>query len=100
MQVIELETHHHVDAVATGSEALHVAKEVRPQLFILDYSLPGMSGIELYDQLQTIEEVANTPTIMVSAQLPTQEIAKRHIIGLPKPFDLITILDMIEGLLA
>jgi CheY-like chemotaxis protein len=36
-----------------------------------------MNGIDLYDQLQTIEEVADTPVIMLSANLPTKEIEER-----------------------
>jgi DNA-binding response OmpR family regulator len=77
VQIIAQETPFDVAAVTNGREALNVAKEVQPHLFILDYLLPGMNGIDLYDQLQTIEEVADTPVIMLSANLPTKEIEER-----------------------
>ncbi len=100
VQAIAQETPHDVAAVATGREALNVAKEVKPQLFILDYMLPGMNGLELYDRLHSMEEVADTPVIMISANLPTKELQKRKIIGIPKPFGLDELLNTIEMLLA
>jgi DNA-binding response OmpR family regulator len=100
LQLIHQETPHHALAVMTAEEALHIAPVVRPHLFLVNYQLPGMNGLQFYDQLQAREEVAGTPVILVSANLPTQELAKRHILGLQKPFDLSQLLDMIETVLA
>ena len=100
LQIIAQETQHDVAVVSDGFEALNVAKEVKPQLFIVDYMLPGMNGLELYDHLHAIEEVADTPVIMLSASLPTKEIQKRKITRISKPFSLDELLDAIETLLA
>jgi len=100
LQIIAQETQYDVAVVSDGLEALNVAKEVKPQLFIVDYMLPGMNGLELYDHLHAIEEVADTPVIMLSASLPTKEIQKRKITGISKPFSLDEFLDTIETLLA
>ncbi len=94
------ETPYLVTAVHNGYEALETVKEIKPHLFLLDYLLPGMNGLELYDQLHAREEMANVPTIMLSTNTPTNEIQKRHITGIPKPFDLDELLSTIEALLA
>ncbi len=39
-------------AVATGQEALDVLPEVRPDLAIVDISLPGMNGLQLLPLLR------------------------------------------------
>ena len=100
VQVITQETPHAVAAVTNGREALKVAKAVHPHLFILDYLLPGMNGLDLYNQLHVREEVADTPTIMYSTILPTKEVQKRQITALCKPFDLDELLSTIDALLA
>ena len=90
------ETPYKVLLVTHGRKALQVVQQVKPALFLLDYHLPSMTGLQLYDQFQTIEELKNVPAIMMSANLPTPELARRHIIGLKKPFDLDELLDLIE----
>lgn len=94
------ETPYQVTAVHNGFEALQVVKEIKPHLFLLDYLLPGMNGLELADRLHSIEELAQTPTIMYSTNLPTKELELRHITGLSKPFELDELLSTIERLLA
>jgi DNA-binding response OmpR family regulator len=88
-------------ALATHSQqALQLAREIKPILFILNYHLPGMNGLQLYDYLHAIEGLAHVPAIMISAVLPELEVKKRKIAGITKPFDLSLLLDTIEQLLA
>ncbi len=49
-----------------GDEALMVAREVDPDLILLDWMLPGTSGIEVCRQLKA--ERQTTPVIMLSAR--------------------------------
>ena len=83
-----------------GFEALEIIKRIKPDLFILDYQLPKMSGIEFYDLLQNIQELAHIPTIIMSANLPEAAIQQRKLIGIKKPFELDELLDTIEKLIA
>ena len=94
------ETPYQVIAVPNGFEALEVVKDIKPHLFLLDYFLPEMNGLELSDRLHSIEDLAETPTIMYSTNLPTKELELRHIMGFSKPFELDELLSAIEKLLA
>jgi DNA-binding response OmpR family regulator len=97
VQALTQETPHHPILVADGKQALDVTGKLIPDLFIIDYLLPHMTGIELYDILQSREECVAIPTIIISAHLPRQEIIKRKISGLKKPFELQGLLDTIQG---
>lgn len=97
--VISQETCHLPILATDGFEALDAVKTFKPHLFILDYQLPRMNGIELYDRLHAIEELSHIPAIMISARLPQRELAKRTILGMNKPIDLDDFLETIERLI-
>lgn len=99
VQAISQETTYLVVLVADGAAALDTVKGIKPNLFILDYQLPRMNGIELYDRLHAMKELEDIPTIMMSARLPLQELEKRDVVGLSKPIDLDDFLQTIEHLL-
>jgi CheY-like chemotaxis protein len=79
---------------------LVAAKKLRPCLFLLDYRLPGMNGVELYDRLLDMEEAHGVPAIMMSATLPTEDLLKRGIYPLRKPMDIGNVIRMITHALA
>jgi two-component system KDP operon response regulator KdpE len=54
-----------VDTAATGVDALESYNRVRPDLVLLDLSLPDMDGL---DVLQAIRERASTPVVVLSAR--------------------------------
>jgi DNA-binding response OmpR family regulator len=99
IQAILQETTHQAMLVTDGFQALKVIANIQPSLLILDYQLPSMNGIELYDRIQETHVYVNLPTILISARLPKQEIAKRKIIGMAKPLELDEFLQTIEKLL-
>ena len=96
VQALTQETPHHTLLVADGIQALQVTRNLIPDLFIIDYLLPHMNGIELYDILQSRQELAAIPTIIISTHLPIQEIIKRKFIGFKKPFELQELLGIIQ----
>lgn len=94
------ETLYHPYIALSGHEALHVVRDITPVLFILDYQLPSMTGLQLYDQLHRREGLKAVPAIMLSANLPLLELHKRHILGITKPFEIDALLQAIAQLLA
>jgi len=51
-----------------GEEGLCLAKENHPNLIILDWMLPFLSGIELLQQFRRIEPLMETPILMLTAK--------------------------------
>lgn len=94
-QLIETETPYTSMVVSDGPHALEAAQRIRPCLFLLDYRLPGMNGVEIFDRLQTMDEMRGIPTIMMSATLPTADLEKRGIYQLRKPMDIGNVIRMI-----
>ena len=99
-QLIEEETPYSTKVVGNGLSALEQAPYVHPCLLLLDYRLPGINGLELYDRLQQREDTRNIPAIMMSATLPAEELKQRGIYQLRKPMDIGNVLRMITHALA
>ncbi len=100
VQAILQETDYQAMLLTDGFQCLKAVTSIKPNLFILDYHLPSMNGIELYDQLHAKKELEHVPAVVVSARLPRQDIDKRHIVGMNKPLELDEFLHTIERLLA
>jgi CheY-like chemotaxis protein len=96
VQLIAQETPYRVFEVSDGPQALNIVKSIKPDLLLLDYWLPSIFGIELYDRLCAAEGLTQIPTIMLSVNAPLQEIKKRNITYVKKPFDLVELLDIIN----
>ena len=57
-----------VEACARGDEAELRLRENQPDLLLLDWMLPGLSGIELCRRLRAREETERLPIIMLTAR--------------------------------
>jgi two-component system response regulator (stage 0 sporulation protein F) len=99
-QLIEEETPYHTTVINNGQTALAQVPHIRPCLMLLDYRLPKVNGLELYDNLQKVEEIRDVPTIMMSATLPVKDLEQRGIYQLRKPMDIGGVLRMITHALA
>jgi CheY-like chemotaxis protein len=98
-QAITQETPYLVILANDGMAALEIVRNIKPNLFILDYQLPKLNGIQLYDRLHALKEFEHIPAIMMSASLPYGELERRNIVGLNKPIDLDVFLQTIERLI-
>ncbi|GAC1350230.1 MAG: hypothetical protein PVS3B1_36650 [Ktedonobacteraceae bacterium] len=99
VDVLSQETSYHIQLVPDAFQAMRVMCTLKPSLFITDYHLPHMDGIALYDYLLAKDKLAHVPTIIMSANIPEEEVKKRHLVGLEKPFELDELLDTVEHLL-
>jgi CheY-like chemotaxis protein len=100
MQVITQETPHRAILVADSTRAFNMIEHVKPDLFLLDYHLPGMTGIELYDRLHATEGLEHIPAILLTAGVLEHDFRRRKLVGMSKPLELNKLLDLIEELLA
>jgi DNA-binding NtrC family response regulator len=87
--------------VAESNLALDAASYLQPALLVLDYKLPTMHGLDLYDRLQTMENMRDLPTILISGNpsLPFEDARARGIYILQKPFGLDDFLDALAQML-
>jgi len=75
--------------VANTTEAVQRLEETRPDLLVLDMSLPGITGLEFLDELRRDPRWAALPVLMVSGDpgaLATVQ-GRPNVGTLPKPFD-------------
>jgi CheY-like chemotaxis protein len=100
VQLIAQETPHRAILAADSSRAFNILEHIKPDLFLLDYHLPRMNGIELYDRLHATEGLENIPAILMTAGVLEHNFHRRKVVGISKPFALNKLLDLIEELLA
>jgi len=92
-----------VDTAARGDEAEVKLKEAAPDLVVLDWMLPGMSGIELCRRLRARAETERLPIIMLTARGEESERIRGLATGaddyIVKPFSVPELLARIRALL-
>ncbi len=99
VQAIVEETPYLAFLVIDPLEALQVMRDLKPDMMLLDFQLPHMNGLELYDRMQEKKVLSDIPILFISANLPQKEIEQRHLIGMRKPFELDDLLSTIEKVL-
>jgi CheY-like chemotaxis protein len=100
--VITTETNYRTLWIAESDLALLSAQHVHPSLILLDYLMPVMDGLHLYDRLQDLEHMRGVPVVLITAAtaLPYEELQARGICILKKPFDVPELLDMLTQLIS
>ncbi len=92
-----------VDSVARGDEADLRLREAIPDLVILDWMLPGVSGIELCRRLRSRPETRQLPIVMLTARGEESERVRGLSTGaddyVVKPFSVPELLARVAALL-
>ena len=87
--VEEILTAEGYEVVHTGAaRALRLARELRPDVILLDYAMPGMDGAEISRRLRADRATAAIPIILMSAHPPAARPRMPVDAELLKPFDL------------
>jgi two-component system phosphate regulon response regulator PhoB len=92
-----------VESAARGDEAELRLAESAPDLLILDWMLPGVSGIEICRRLRAREATRTLPVIMVTARHEESERVRGLAVGaddyVVKPFSVIELMARVRALL-
>ncbi len=86
-----------------GEEALSMARELQPDLVLLDVMMPRMDGIEVCRNLKNDESLPFMPVIIVSARADSQDIVAALDAGadeyLTKPVDQTALVARVKSML-
>jgi DNA-binding response OmpR family regulator len=86
-----------------GAEGLERAREIRPDIVILDVMMPRMTGYEVAKALREDDETAHIPIIFVTARAQSSDIERGAEFGVDdyvtKPFDPLDLIVRVNALL-
>jgi len=72
-----------------GTEALILTRELHPDLIVLDVMLPGLSGIEVLEELRLDKDIQSIPVVVITAwshaEIDAQVAGADRFVS--KPFD-------------
>ena len=92
-----------VRATAQGEDVAHLVGEERPDLIVLDWMLPGISGIEVCRLLRARPETRDIPVIMLTARGEENERVRGLATGaddyIVKPFSVPELLARVRTIL-
>jgi two-component system phosphate regulon response regulator PhoB len=83
-----------------GKSALELALTEHPDLVILDWMMPGMTGVEVLEALREDPETTATPVIMLTAR--SQKVDRNQVLRLGvrgylvKPFSPLELIQLVE----
>ncbi len=96
------ESGYRTECAADGRECLKITGFVeKPSLILLDYQMPGMTGIEVLSMLKKDSAIREIPVIMISGTENLEAIAESHGAHtvLKKPLDLKALMKAIHNVL-
>jgi CheY-like chemotaxis protein len=89
-----------VDQFPSGQDAVAQAEGCTPQLFLLDFMMPDMDGMETWTALKTLPGFADIPAIFVTAKaeenFSKNMLDKGALAVITKPFDPMELCGQIE----
>jgi len=95
--------HYDVIVATSGEEGLEKAADEKPDLVLLDTSMPVMNGHEMLERLRKHPDLNDIPVIMVTALCEVQDIATASSYGIAdyvaKPFDFTELMEKIANAL-
>jgi DNA-binding response OmpR family regulator len=93
-----------VTAVDNGLAALTAARQVLPDLVVLDVMMPGMSGIDVCRELRGDRNTSDLPIILLTARAQEGDVEVGFGVGaddyIVKPFSPRELVSRVEAVLA
>jgi DNA-binding response OmpR family regulator len=85
-----------------GEQALRLARDLRPDVVVLDVMMPRMSGTDVLSALRADTELAGTRVVLLSARAQEEDVERGLEAGadayLAKPFQASELIDLVRGL--
>ena len=94
---------HQVVAAGNGAEALAAIRERKPDLVVLDISMPEIDGLEVLRRLRADSETSELPVLLLSAQAQEADVRRAFDLGasayVKKPFSPTELAQRVDALL-
>lgn len=91
-------------AAFSGETGIEAAKKDTPDCIILDWSLPGMDGMEVLKSLKEDDATQNIPVIMLTAKTEISHVSQSLSYGakdfIVKPFEHDNLIERLEKVLS
>ncbi len=88
-----------VQIAFNGVEALGKARDIHPDLILLDIMMPQMDGFEVLAKLKEDGDLADIPVIMLTARKSREDMKKATELGaveyITKPFKAVEVVDKV-----
>lgn len=95
---------HQIIAAYDGEEALQKARQLLPDLIILDVVMPKLSGFEVLRELKKDSQTKDVPVIMLTCAKDKEDLETGFALGaldyISKPFNLADLTSFVESVLA
>jgi DNA-binding response OmpR family regulator len=91
-----------VFSTVSGLDAVRLTRELHPSVVVLDVMLPGLSGLEVVEQIRADPDLQDTPVLVMTAFSdidPADAISAGANRFLAKPFEVGELVDAIRSLL-
>jgi DNA-binding response OmpR family regulator len=93
-----------VQMATQGEEALQRAKDLCPDVILLDVMMPGLDGWEVVRRLKEVDALARTPVILLSARAQDEDRQRGYDLGVAayvtKPFDPARLIKLVRRLVS
>lgn len=94
---------HDVTARTDGPAGLATAREIHPELIVLDWMVPGMNGLEICEAIRQDPAISVTPIMMLTAKAQAVDIETAQQAGaddfIVKPFSSRVLVQRVGALL-
>ncbi len=95
---------HEVHAEFDGEAGLAAVKELKPDLVVLDWMMPRLTGVEVCRALREDPDVSATPVILLTAKAQEADVQRGFAAGaddyVAKPFSPPELASRVDALLA
>lgn len=96
-------TNYELISASDGKEAVEKAREVRPDLILMDIVMPRMTGLEACRELKKDKETHKIPVILLTTRSEEQYVQEGYASGcsdyLTKPVNDTELLDLLKAYL-
>jgi CheY-like chemotaxis protein len=90
--------------VDNGDDAIHKAREVRPDLVLADVVMPGKNGYEVCATIKADPDIGSTPVMLLTGTFEAFDDARAQEVGadghITKPFEAQALVDRVNALLS